>query len=94
MDAIRAFMHLDTVFTMIDRDKFTIHPEIRDRGGKMNCFVLEKVEGQPFPRITHETDLEHVLRVALEVPNVWFSDIMSWKAEKQLLIGLALIKCI
>lgn len=65
-----AFMHLDTVFTMIDRDKFTIHPEIRDRGGKMNCFVLEKVEGQPFPRITHETDLEHVLRVALEVPNV------------------------
>lgn len=24
----RAFMHLDTVFTMIDYDKFTIHPEI------------------------------------------------------------------
>lgn len=24
----RAFMHLDTVFTMVDRDKFTIHPEI------------------------------------------------------------------
>lgn len=65
-----AFMHLDTVFTMIDRDKFTIHPEIRDRGGKMNCFVLEKVEGQPFPRITHETDLEHVLRVALGLPSV------------------------
>ena len=65
-----AFMHLDTVFTMIDRNKFTIHPEIRDRGGKMNCFVLDKVEGQPFPRITHETDLEHVLRVELEVPNV------------------------
>ena len=65
-----AFMHLDTVFTMIDRDKFTIHPEIRDRGGKLNCFVLEKVEGQPFPRITHETDLEHVLRVALGLPSV------------------------
>ena len=31
-----AFMHLDTVFTMIDRDKFTIHPEIRDHGGRMN----------------------------------------------------------
>lgn len=65
-----AFMHLDTVFTMIDHDKFTIHPEIRDRGGKMNCFVLEKVEGQPYPRITHETDLEHVLRVALGLPQV------------------------
>lgn len=24
----RAFMHLDTVFTMVDGDKFTIHPEI------------------------------------------------------------------
>ena len=25
---IRAFMHLDTVFTQVDRDKFTIHPGI------------------------------------------------------------------
>jgi len=65
-----AFMHLDTVFTMIDHDKFTIHPEIRDHGGKINCFILEKVEGQPFPRITRETDLEHVLRVALGLPAV------------------------
>lgn len=65
-----AFMHLDTVFTMIDYDKFTIHPEIRDRGGKMNCYVLEKVEGQKYPKITHETDLEHVLRVALSLPQV------------------------
>ena len=24
----RAFMHLDTVFTMVDYDKFSIHPEI------------------------------------------------------------------
>ena len=65
-----AFMHLDTVFTMIDYDKFTIHPEIRDRGGKLNCYVLEKVEGQKYPKITHETDLEHVLRVALSLPRV------------------------
>ena len=26
----RAFMHLDTVFTQIDRDKFTIHPGIME----------------------------------------------------------------
>ena len=26
--SIRAYMHLDTVMTQIDRDKFTIHPEI------------------------------------------------------------------
>ena len=65
-----AFMHLDTVFTMIDHDKFTIHPEIRDNGGKINTFILEKVEGQRFPRITHDTDLEHVLRTALSLPAV------------------------
>lgn len=23
----RSFMHLDTVFTMVDRDKFTVHPQ-------------------------------------------------------------------
>ncbi len=41
-----AFMHLDRpCFTMIDRDKFTIHPEIRDGG--MNCFIFgEGVEGR------------------------------------------------
>lgn len=65
-----AFMHMDTVFTMIDRDKFTIHPEIRDRGGKLNMFVLEQVDGQPYPKITKETDLEHVLRVALSLDHV------------------------
>ena len=63
-------MHMDTVFTMIDRDKFTIHPEIRDRGGKLNMFVLEQVEGQEYPTITKETDLEHVLRVALGLDHV------------------------
>jgi arginine deiminase len=65
-----AFMHMDTVLTMIDRDKFTIHPEIRDRGGKLNIFVLEKVDGQQYPKITKETDLEHVLRVALNLDHV------------------------
>lgn len=65
-----AFMHLDTVLTMIDYDVFTIHPEIRDRGGKLNMFILEKVEGQQYPRITKETDLEHVLRTVLSKPSV------------------------
>ena len=37
----RAFMHLDTVFTMVDHDKFTIHPEIEGADGKMNIFVME-----------------------------------------------------
>ncbi len=65
-----AFMHLDTVFTMIDYDKFTIHPEIRDRGGKINCYIVEKVEGQDDPKISLETDLPHVLRSALNLSEV------------------------
>ena len=50
----RAFMHLDTVFTMVDHDAFTIHPAIREHDGKMNIYILEKVEGQSYPRITYE----------------------------------------
>ncbi|PID32713.1 arginine deiminase [Candidatus Saccharibacteria bacterium] len=65
-----AFMHLDTVFTMIDRDTFTIHPEIRDHGGKINCYILEKVEGQEYPKITLETNLEQVLAEALHLDSV------------------------
>ncbi len=35
----RAFMHLDTVFTMVDYDKFTIHPEIE---GPLTVYTLRK----------------------------------------------------
>ena len=36
----RSFMHLDTVFTMVDRDKFTVHPNILQQ---ITVFVMEKV---------------------------------------------------
>ena len=65
-----AFMHLDTVFTMIDHDKFTIHPEIRGFEGRMNIFVLHKVDGQTYPTITKEHNLEQVLSQALGVPSI------------------------
>lgn len=35
----RTFMHLDTVFTMIDYNKFTIHPNIKS---DMSVYVLER----------------------------------------------------
>lgn len=38
----RAFMHLDTVFTMVDYDKFTIHPEILKT---INVFAIEMGKG-------------------------------------------------
>lgn len=35
----RAFMHLDTVFTMVDYDKFTIHPEVE---GTLTVYSITK----------------------------------------------------
>lgn len=39
---VRAMMHLDTVFTMVDRDAFTIHPGILQSNGTMPIWILEK----------------------------------------------------
>lgn len=66
----RAFMHLDTVFTMIDYDKFTIHPAILDGGGKLNVYSVEKTDTPEKPKITHYTDLARVLADALRKPSV------------------------
>lgn len=63
----RTFMHLDTVFTMVDYDKFTIHPNImRD----MDVFVIER-EKTDRVHITHETStLEDTLKRHLHLDNV------------------------
>lgn len=34
-------MHLDTVFTMIDYDKFTVHSAIFKEENNMNLFTIE-----------------------------------------------------
>lgn len=63
----RSFMHLDTVFTMVDRDKFTVHPNIR---GSMEVFVLEK-GGDGHLTITQErADLAHILMEHLGLSQV------------------------
>ena len=68
--AIRAFMHLDTVFTMIDRDKFTVHPEILDKNGELNIYILEDsgIPGQP--NIHHRTNLKETLEEVLGLENI------------------------
>ncbi|MCL2203860.1 MAG: arginine deiminase [Defluviitaleaceae bacterium] len=38
----RACMHLDTVFTMLDRNKFTIHMDILDRHGEIDSYIIEE----------------------------------------------------
>ncbi len=63
----RTFMHLDTVFTMVDYDKFTIHPNImRD----MDVFVIERDKHNKI-HITHETStLEDTLKRHLHLDKV------------------------
>ncbi|MCB2293611.1 arginine deiminase [Clostridium algoriphilum] len=65
--ACRAFMHLDTVFTMVDYDKFTIHPGIE---GPLNVFEITKgVDGEL--SIKQEKDvLQNILKSALKLPSV------------------------
>lgn len=63
----RAFMHLDTVFTMVDYDKFTIHPGIE---APMNLYVITPDrDGQI--KISYQTDtLEHILKTGLKLDGV------------------------
>jgi arginine deiminase len=63
----RAFMHLDTVFTMVDRDKFTIHPGIEE---PMSLYTITPAgEGQI--NISYQTQtLEYTLRTELNLGEI------------------------
>jgi len=64
----RAFMHLDTVFTQIDYDKFTIHPGIQ---GPLQVFKITKgkVEGE-LNIVEMNAKLEDILAKHLGVDKV------------------------
>ncbi|MDD5932460.1 MAG: arginine deiminase [Oscillospiraceae bacterium] len=63
----RSFMHLDTVFTMVDRDKFTVHPNILQ---SITVFVMELDENRQM-RITQEDGrLEDILKEHLHLDHV------------------------
>lgn len=63
----RAFMHLDTVFTMVDYDKFTIHPGIE---GPLSIYeVTAGPEGSL--KFRHNTDpLDKILSSVLKLDDV------------------------
>ncbi|MBS4534650.1 arginine deiminase [Clostridium sp. D2Q-14] len=63
----RAFMHLDTVFTMIDHDKFTIHPGIE---GPLTVFSIRKGENGELNISKEEDVLENILAKYLELDKV------------------------
>ncbi|MCL2332352.1 MAG: arginine deiminase [Actinomycetia bacterium] len=59
----RAFMHLDTVFTMVNYNQFTVHPAILTGDGQMNVFIIERDESSPRGlSFTHTTDLTGTLK--------------------------------
>ncbi|KAB3529781.1 arginine deiminase, partial [Alkaliphilus pronyensis] len=63
----RAYMHLDTVFTMIDYDKFTIYPGIEM---PLDVYSLRKGSGGNL-KINYEAeDLSSILKKYLGLPSV------------------------
>lgn len=63
----RAFMHLDTVFTMVDYDKFTIHPEIE---GPLSVYELTMGKGGKLKFEALTDDLDKLLARELDLPAV------------------------
>lgn len=66
--AVRAFMHLDTVCTQVDHDKFTIHPGIL---GSLRIFELKKGDQPDGLKVTEmRSSLAEVLAHHLELDKV------------------------
>ncbi|GAB6085630.1 arginine deiminase [Alkaliphilus crotonatoxidans] len=61
----RAYMHLDTVFTMIDHDKFTIYPGVEDQ-----LIAYDLSLGKTTPKVTLTKNLTEALKRALKLPAV------------------------
>ncbi|PNN30025.1 arginine deiminase [Staphylococcus haemolyticus] len=68
----RTFMHLDTVFTMIDYDKFTVHSAIFKEENNMNLFTIEYDEAKDDIKITHSNKLRETLADVLGVEKIEF----------------------
>lgn len=63
----RAFMHLDTVFTMVDYDKFTIHPEIE---GPLSVYEISLAQNDELKFNSLSGSLEQLLAKELRLPAV------------------------
>jgi len=63
----RAFMHLDTVFTMIDYDKFIVHPEIE---GPLTAYAIRKGKDGNLVIEEEKMDLGSILAKHLHLDKV------------------------
>lgn len=61
-----AFMHLDTVFTSVDKDLFTLHPGVDDT----LCIYSIKLKGEELFIQEESSNLEDVLKKYLELDEV------------------------
>lgn len=63
----RAFMHLDTVFTMVDYNKFTIHPGVKNN---MNVYEIT-MHNDGFLNVScRDSNLENTLKDALHLDSI------------------------
>ncbi|MGB9780562.1 MAG: arginine deiminase [Caldanaerobacter sp.] len=62
----RTFMHLDTVFTMVDVDKFLIYPSIKD---KLRVYTITKGENGSI-KVKSEENFVKVLETSLKLDKV------------------------
>ena len=63
----RSFMHLDTVFTMVDKDKFTIHPNIKN---DLKVMSLELKDDKNLKISEDNDNLENILKKNLNLDKV------------------------
>ncbi len=63
----RSFMHLDTVFTMVDHDKFTVHYNLSEQ---MNFFVLQMNDNGKLSIRENHDNLQNMLKRQLDLPEV------------------------
>ena len=63
----RSFMHLDTVFTMVDHDKFTVHPNILK---EITVFVMELDADRKMTIRQEDGRLEDILKEHLGLDHV------------------------
>ncbi|WP_257351330.1 arginine deiminase [Pseudalkalibacillus decolorationis] len=68
----RAFMHLDTIFTMVDKNKFTVHPVAFENHGHLKIFILEKVESDGEFAIYERSSLIETLKEVLDLDEIVF----------------------
>ncbi len=65
----RAFMHLDTVFTMLDRNAFAIHDEILNT---LNIYSITKTEEGKLAYKEEDNNLKLILEKYLKTDNIQF----------------------